>query len=475
MKQSTQGAIALSTELPPAGMSRVRARSTPGGLGEGELGQQLPDIRGRPPGPRSRALAERLAAVECPSVPARRDARARESGQEQTPIVYAQGQGVNVIDVDGNRYVDLVAGFGALLLGHLPESVAAAIDRQRAQLWLALGDVYPSDAKVVLCERLAKLYPQEDARVMLGSSGADAVTAALKTAVLATGRAGVVAFDGGYHGLSYGPLAACGLRPGFREPFAEQLNSHVTFAPYPVGGDGLVETMAVVTRALARGDVGAVLVEPILGRGGCVVPLPGLLPSLRTACDAVGALLVCDEIWTGLGRSGAWLASVEDGVLPDIVCLGKGLGAGLPISACLGRGQAMAAWVAHGGATIHTASHFGAPLQCAAAMATLNALEQARLPQRARTVGQDWIAGLRERVLGRGVSDVRGRGLMVGVELEGGPKRAIAVTRGLLERGWIVLTGGARGDVLTLTPPLDIDERLLDAFTHALADTLDGS
>jgi 4-aminobutyrate aminotransferase/(S)-3-amino-2-methylpropionate transaminase len=468
-------AIASSTDMPPAGMSRAPGEvGAPASLGEAER-QQLPDVLVRPPGPRSRALAARLAEVECPSVPARRDARARESGQEQAPIVYAQAGGVNVVDLDGNRYVDLAAGFGALLLGHVPASVAGAIDQQRARLWLALGDVYPSDAKVLLCERLAKLYPQEGARVMLGSSGADAVTAALKTAVLATGRPGVVAFDGGYHGLSYGPLAACGLRPGFREPFAEQLNGHVMFAPYPGDAADLAETMAIVARALARDDVGAVLVEPILGRGGCVVPPPGLLPSLRTACDAAGALLVCDEIWTGLGRSGAWLASVEDGVLPDLVCLGKGLGAGLAISACLGSGRAMAAWAAHGGATLHTASHFGAPLACAAALATLDALERERLPERARTAGHRWMAGLRAHVVGRGVTSVRGRGLMVGVALEGGPRRAIAVTRGLLERGWIVLTGGARGDVLTLTPPLDIDERLLDAFTHALADTLDGS
>jgi 4-aminobutyrate aminotransferase / (S)-3-amino-2-methylpropionate transaminase / 5-aminovalerate transaminase len=386
--------------------------------------------------------------------------------------VYARAQGANVVDVDGNRYVDLAAGFGALLLGHRPARVSAAIDEQRERLWLALGDVYPSDAKVVLCERLARLYPREGARVMLGSSGADAVTAAMKTAVLATGRAGVVAFEGAYHGLSHGPLAACGLRASFREPFALQLNGRVTFAPYPDAGASLDETMAVVTRALACGDVGAVLVEPILGRGGCVVPPPELLPSLRAACDRADALLVCDEIWTGLGRSGAWLASVDAGVLPDIVCLGKGLGAGLPVSACIGSERAMAAWGAHGGATIHTATHFGAPPACAAAVATLNVLEEAGLPARAGAAGQRWMARLGERATGRGVSSVRGQGLMVGIALEGGSGRAHAVTRGLLGRGWIVLTGGARDDVLTLTPPLDIDEHLLDAFADALADTL---
>jgi 4-aminobutyrate aminotransferase-like enzyme len=433
----------------------------------------LPLISAVPPGPRSRELAARLAAVESPAVDARREDRERQSGEGQGPIVYARGAGANVVDVDGNVYVDLAAGFGALLLGHVPPSVSAAIDEQRHKLWLALGDVYASDAKVILCERLAKLYPEPSARVMLGATGADAVTAALKTAVLATGRPHVLAFEGGYHGLSHGPLAACGLRPRYREPFAGQLNPHVTFAPYPCDDASLGRTMAVVDRALAGGSFGAVLVEPILGRGGCVVPPRAFLPWLRDACHRAGALLISDEIWTGLGRCGAWLAGVEAGVLPDLVCLGKGLGAGLPISACIGSARAMAAWGAHGGATIHTATHFGAPLGCAAAVATLESIELQGLVARARDVGSRFIDRLRDRVAGPGVVDVRGRGLMVGVELEGGsergPRRALAVTRQLLQKGWLVLTGGPDGDVITLTPPLDIDEALLDAFTCALA------
>ncbi|HEY3822362.1 MAG TPA: aspartate aminotransferase family protein [Polyangiaceae bacterium] len=428
--------------------------------------QELPDVRVPPPGPRSRELGGRLAAVESPSVDARRAARERDSGAEQAPIVYASARGVNVVDADGNRYVDFAAGFGALLLGHGRAEVVSAFDEQHRKLGLALGDVYASEAKLALCERLAGLYPVPGARVMLGTSGADAVTAALKTAVLATGRPGVVAFDGGYHGLSYGPLAACGLRASFREPFARQLNAHVTFVPYP--GSSMEASVAVVRGALGRGDVGAVLVEPILGRGGCVVPPPGFLASLRAACDEVGALLVCDEIWTGLGRSGAWLASVDEGVVPDVVCLGKGLGGGVPISACVGSERAMAAWGAHGGTTIHTATHFGTPPACAAALVTLEVLERECLPERARTEGEGWMNRLRERTTGLGVREVRGRGLMVGVTLEGGAARALTTTRRLLAGGWIVLTGGAAGDALTLTPPLDVEGALLDAFTEAL-------
>jgi 4-aminobutyrate aminotransferase-like enzyme len=429
----------------------------------------LPAIRVAPPGPRSRELASRLAGVECPAFDARRTDRERRSGAEQAPIVYDRGEGSNVVDVDGNVYVDLAAGFGALLLGHVPPRVAEAVAAQERRMWLALGDVYSAEAKVLLCERLAKLYPAPGARVMLGATGADAVTAALKTAVLATGRAGVLAFEGGYHGLSHGPLAACGLHATFREPFADQLNAHVTFAPYPDDARSLEVAMAAADRALAGGAIGAVLVEPILGRGGCVVPPAGFLPSLHDACRRAGALLVCDEIWTGLGRSGAWLASVEGGTVPDLICLGKGLGAGLPISACIGSAAAMAGWGAHGGTTLHTATHFGAPVGCAAALATLDAIEAGALASRAREVGERWMTRLRAGVAGAGVVDVRGRGLMVGVALEGGAARALAVSRRLLRAGWIVLTGGAAGDVLTLTPALDVEEALLDAFTEALA------
>jgi 4-aminobutyrate aminotransferase/(S)-3-amino-2-methylpropionate transaminase len=435
-------------------------------------GQLLPDVRVPPPGPISRDLAGRLAAVESPSVDARRRERQHASGADDAPIVYEQARGANVVDVDGNRYVDLAAGFGALLLGHVPPGAVRAIDEQSRRLWLALGDVHASEAKLALCERLAKIYPRAGARVILGSTGADAVTAALKSAVLATGRPGVIAFDGAYHGLSHGPLAVCGLRPSFREPFADQLNVHVAFAPYARDDSSLAVALDAVDRALARGDTGAVLVEPILGRGGCVVPPPTFLRALRVACDRAGALLICDEIWTGLGRSGAWLASVDGGVVPDVLCLGKGLGAGLPISACVGSEASMAAWGAHGGSTIHTATHFGAPLACAAALATLDVLEEQRLPDRAHRVGAGWMDVLRERTSRLGVTEVRGRGLMVGIALDGGASRALGVTRRLLERGWIVLTGGTGGDVLTLTPPLDIDETLLIAFADALAETL---
>lgn len=424
-----------------------------------------PEIVAPPPGPKARALGARLAAVECPAFEARRGARASASGEDQSPIVYARGDGANVWDVDDNRYVDLTAGFGALLLGHGHPAVKAAVAAQNEKLALALGDVYGSDVKAELAERLVAIHPMKGARVLFGLSGADAVTAALKTSALVTGRGGIVAFRGAYHGLSHGPLAACGLNEGFRAPFMSQIGIRTTFAPFPSSDHELDDSMLHVETALVSGTIGAVVVEPLLGRGGCVVPPVAFLPRLRALCDRAGALLIVDEIWTGLGRAGAWLACGESGVVPDLLCLGKGLGGGLPISACIGSKEVMAEWGKHGGTAIHTATHFGFPLACASALATLQVATERDLPVRARYVGARFAAAL-EEALPKGIT-VRGRGLMLGVVLPDGAK-ALAVARRLLGRGYIVLTGGVEGNVLTLTPPLDVDEPLLDGFVGAL-------
>jgi 4-aminobutyrate aminotransferase-like enzyme len=430
-------------------------------------GQEFPSLVVAPPGPRSRALSQRMAAVESPAFDARRQARAARSGEEQGPIVYASGRGSNVVDVDGNRYVDLTAGFGALLLGHAPNEATEAARLAADDLVIALGDVYASEIKVRACEAIAGLLPEPGARVMLGLSGADAVTCALKTTLLATGKPGVVAFEGSYHGLSYGPLSALGFAPAFREPFAPHLGVPVTFAPYPESAAELEGSLSVVRAALATGTIGAVLVEPILGRGGCIVPPAAFLPALRSLADEAGALLVVDEIWTGMGRTGSMLAS--ESVLPDVLCLGKGLGGGLPISACVGRARVMDAWGGHGGTRIHTGTHFGAPPSCAAALATIDTIRARDLPARARAIGDAWRSELAAACGDR--VQVRGSGLMVGVTLADAAT-ALSVSRDLLGRGFIVLTGGVRGNILTLSPPLTIEKALLDAFTTALVDTI---
>lgn len=458
--------VAASTTL-----SRVSSLPPPSlstGSDEASAIVLAPHLVTEVPGPESRALATRLAAAECPAAGARRLAREEASGEPFAPIVYREGRGANVWDVDGNRYVDFVAGFGALSFGHGAPFIARAARAQEERLGLALGDVYGSDVKVEVLEALRALHWDREARVMLGLSGADATTAALKTAALASGKAGVIAFEGAYHGLSHGPLAACGLKESFRAPFAGQTGGFVQFAPFPTDAAALARSLAAVRTLLARGDVGAVLVEPILGRGGVVVPPPDFLPELRTLAHEKGALLVADEIWTGLGRSGAALAS--EAARPDIVCVGKALGGGHAISAAIGSGAAMAAWGAHGGATLHTATHFGAPPACAAALAVLERMRHPGFLEDIERRGLLLRAALLEHLADR-VRDVRGRGLMIGVGLRNGAE-ALAVMQRMLRRGYIVLTGGVQGDVLTLTPPLDVHESAFEPFARALAASL---
>lgn len=417
------------------------------------------------------AWVARLAAVECPAFKSRRQ---RREGAEHShpPIVLTRGDGSYVEDVEGRRYLDLAAGFGSVLLGHGHAALTKAVHAQSQRLIQGLGDVYASDTKLLLLERLAALYPDVGAKVLLTQSGADAVTAALKTALLATGRNGVIAFDGAYHGLGYGPLPACGFAASFREPFAAQLNPHVRFAPYPgVRGATVSASLEMVEAWLAEGDVGALLVEPIAGRGGCVVPPVGFLMQLGELARKHGALLIADEIWTGLGRSGAMLQSVAQSARPDVVCLGKGLGGGVPISACIARDEVMEAW-AQGGQVVHTSTHAGAPLGCAAALAVLDTVEREQLVVRAQQLGQQWQQHLRTALADcAAMREVRGAGLMVGVELDSAASAQRAVA-GLLERGVIAITGGIAGACLTLTPPLTVDEDALMGMAPLLRDAL---
>jgi 4-aminobutyrate aminotransferase/(S)-3-amino-2-methylpropionate transaminase len=440
------------------------------------FGQILPRVVAPLPGARAAALVDALARTECPALTARRARRAEASGASHDPIVWARARGANVEDVDGNIFVDLTAGFGAAAIGHAHPRVVEAVRAQSERLLHALGDVHPSDVKIALLSRLAGLAPFPEARVILGLSGADAVEAALKTAMLSTRRPGVLAFVGGYHGLSYGALAECGYSDAFREPFARQLGQHVTFAPYPAAGDpgSHPRALAAVAAAwdAATVPIGAVLFEPAQGRGGVVFPPRGFLAGLGELARERGALLIADEIFTGLGRCGAAWLSVSEGVVPDLVVTGKALGGGMPVSACIGRRDVMSAWGAPGGEAIHTSTFLGHPLACAAALAALEVMDNEQLAERAVRVGEPFRDRLRTKLMGHAcVRGVRGMGLMLGVELDEGA-RALRLVRKLLERGYLVLPAGRDARVLSLTPPLSIDEELLEGFAVALDEAL---
>jgi len=445
-----------------------------------ELGRLPPHVTVPPPGPGSRRLAAELARVESPNVTYLAD---------DFPVFWDEAKGANVRDVDGNVYVDLTAAFAVAGPGHAHPRIVAAVQAQAARLMHGMGDVHPPAVKVDVLRALAAVAPGGLRRAVLASSGAEAVEAALKTAAIATGKPRVLAFHGGYHGLTYGALAASG-RDDFKAPFAAQLGRIAAFAPYPyvyrsTFGRDPDEVCAATLRQVeelldASADVGAILVEPVQGRGGDVVPPDGFLPGLRRICDERGLLLVLDEIYTGFGRTGRWFACEHWGVAPDLLCVGKGMTGGMPFAACIGTDAAMEAWPRSTGEAIHTSTFLGHPLGCAAALASIAVLRDERLVERSAELGARLLARLREMTADHPrVGEVRGLGMMIGIELvrghesrEPAPELAGRVVVETLRRGVLTLGGGIHGNVLSLSPPFVLTDDQADAALSILGEVL---
>lgn len=428
------------------------------------FGRRLPELRTPPPGPQSRAAAERLGKVESRNLTYLAD---------DWPIFWAAAEGSNVRDVDGNVYLDLTSAFGVAFLGHRPPALEDALREE--PLIHGMGDVHPPSRKVDLLERLAAIAPFDGAKTILANTGSEAVEAALKSASLATGRPGVVAFEGGYHGLTMGSLAVT-ERAHFRGPFADRAYDGVSFLPFPGDDPGAVLARfdERISSGAPNGDpIGAVIVEPVQARGGVRVPPSGFMAELSSLARRAGVLVVADEIYTGLGRCGAWFASELVGLEPDIVCVGKTLGAGLPISACVAPARVMDAWPRSRGEAVHTSTFLGHPLACGAAVRALETIEHEGLAARAADTGARMLEGLRSGLVGRpGVRDVRGLGLLIGVELSradgSGDGLGAVAARKLLSAGVIALPAGDRGEVLELSPPATITKSQIDFALEAI-------
>ena len=433
-----------------------------------DFGQQLPELRTPPPGPRSRASAERLAEVESRNVTYVAD---------DWPVFWADALGSNVRDVDGNVFLDLTSAFGVAFLGHRPPVLEAALREET--LVHGMGDIHPPQRKLELLERLASIAPFDGAKTILANTGSEAVEAALKTASLATGRPGVIAFEGGYHGLTLGSLSAT-EREHFRGPFRAATYAGVSFLPFPSTDDA--DALVRFDRALAGGApngdaIGAVLIEPVQARGGVRLPPSELMAEIGARARAAGALVVADEIFTGLGRCGDWFASPTVGLTPDIVCIGKTLGAGLPISACLAPARVMDAWPTSTGEAVHTSTFLGHPLACGAALRSLETIEREGLASRAAEMGRAWVEALRSAIGDRpSVREIRGLGLLIGIEFQrpdgSGDGLGASVARRLLSRGLIVLPAGDRGEVLELSPAVTITKDQTDFAVEAIADVV---
>jgi 4-aminobutyrate aminotransferase-like enzyme len=402
----------------------------------------LPLLKTRIPGPKSRALARQLSRYESRNI---------TFVSDHWPIFWQRASGANVWDVDGNRYLDLTGAFGVANIGHTNPRVVKAIQAQAGKLLHAMGDVHPNELKLKLARELVALtfgrWNKSEARVVFANSGTEAVEAALKTAAIHTKRPGVIAFEGAYHGLTYGALDTT-WRADFRSHFSKQLGHFTAHVPF-----GRLPEVAKIQ------DFGAVIVEPIQGRGGIVVPPDDFLPKLRQYCDDHGLLLILDEIYTGFCRTGRWFACEHSGVVPDLVCVGKAMAGGLPISACIGRAKVMDSWPESQGEAIHTSTFMGNPLGCAAALASISEMKRLKLDVRSRESG-DWFTTRLARI-----GKVRGKGLMLGLEVE----NAAPIVEKLLQRGVLALPEGSQGEVLGLTPPLVITKRQLGCCLDALS------
>lgn len=448
-----------------------------------EFGQQLPHLRTEVPGAQSQQWVDRLAQVECPAITHRRQKR-RVQGVE-SPIVFARAKGANIEDADGNIFVDLSGAFAVAGVGHAHPKVVEAAQKQAATLIHAMGDLFPSREKVLLSERLADIAPEGLSRSILAIGGSDAVEACLKTALIATGKRRVLSFGGAYHGMSLGALSVSSYRDSFREPFDGLVGASDLRLPYPgqpgspfeSDGQACLDYVDFLLGSDTSGtaSIAALIVEPIQGRGGVILPPQGFLKGLREITKKHGVFLIFDEIYTGLGRTGAYFACEHENVVPDLMAIGKSLAGGAPIGACLATEEAMEGWGRPSGEAIHTSTFLGNPLVASMALAVLDVLRDEDLIARSQTEGAyalDWLT--RELSSFSCVREVRGKGMMLGVELQrpdgtpwgGGGVQAMS---DILKDGVLVAPGGPEGDVISLAPPFNIDRAQLDCGLEAIA------
>ncbi len=370
------------------------------------------------------------------------------------PIALDHGRGVRVWDSDGREYLDFVAGIAVSSLGHAHPAIAAAICGQVQRL-VHTSNLAMHEPGVRLAERLVELLGRP-ARVFFANSGAEANECALKLARKygrATGRTEVVACTGSFHGRTLGALSITG-NAAKREPF-QPLPGPVTFVSY---GD------IAALRAATTERTAAVFVEPTLGEGGVIPPPSGFLAQVRQACDESGALMVVDEVQSGIGRTGSWFASTEEGVRPDVLTLAKGLGGGMPIGACLGLGAAGNLFAPGD----HGSTFGGNPVSCAAALAVLDTIAHEHLLDQVKRVGAH-LADALESLTSPLVTGARGTGLWRAVQLAGA--HAAAVETAARERG--LLVNAVKPDVLRLAPPLILTEDDVDAAVPRLRAALD--
>ncbi|HLK44678.1 MAG TPA: 4-aminobutyrate--2-oxoglutarate transaminase [Acidimicrobiales bacterium] len=388
------------------------------------------------------------------------------------PVYIERAEGAILVDVDGNHLIDLGAGIAVTSVGHAVDEVVAAVSDQVARFAHTCFMVTPYDAYVEVCETLNRLTPGDhDKRSALFNSGAEAVENAVKIARRATGRQAVVVVEHAYHGRTNLTMALTAKNMPYKDrfgPFAPEVYRVPTSYPFRDGLDGpaaAARAIAAIETSVGAANVAALLIEPIQGEGGFVVPADGFLPALSAWCTDSGALLVADEIQTGFCRTGSWFACDHESVVPDLVATAKGIAAGLPLAGVTGRTELMDA-VHEGGLG---GTYGGNPVACAAALAAIGVMERDDLSAKARAI--ESFVRPRLEALQRAcprIGDVRGRGAMLAIEFvvpgttTPDPAAVKAVVASCHAEGVVVITCGTYGNVVRLLPSLTIAEPLLD-------------
>ncbi len=422
--------------------------------------RDYPRIVVPPPGPRARAIVARDAEW------------ASTCYIKEYPLAVARGQGVMVEDVDGNRFLDFMAGIAVSSTGYGHPKVVAAVKEAADRFLHICGSDFYYESMAVLCERLAKVAPgSSKKRVFLTNSGTEAVEAAIKLARHATRRTAIIAFRGAFHGRTTGAVTLTSSKARQHAGFGPLLPDvhHVPFAyryrcqfcsDEAACNRGCVDVIEkeLFTRHLDPHDVAAIFFEPIQGEGGYIVPPPGYLPALRELCDRHGILLVADEVQSGVGRTGKMFACEHEGVEPDILLTAKGLGSGMPIGAMISK-ESVTTWQTGS----HGSTFGGNPVCCAAALATLDLVEGGLMANAARMGDRLMTRVSRLMEKHQCIGDVRGRGLMVGVEFvkdrttrEPAPELVHDLVQRAFRQGLLLL--GAGRSTLRLAPPLVVDE-----------------
>jgi 4-aminobutyrate aminotransferase len=428
-----------------------------------------PRILTPPPGPKARAIIDRDAAWTSPSY------------IKEYPLVIGGGRGAMVEDVDGNRYIDYMAGIAVSATGYNHPKVVAAVKDQAEKFLHICGTDFYFDGFARLAERLATLAPgQSRKRVFLTNSGTEAIEGAIKLARFHSRRPALIAFQGSFHGRTYGAMSLTSSKVKQHRHFGPLLPEvyHVPYAnPYRAGGDQAAVDLSLnalkelFTRQVSPDDVAAIFVEPIQGEGGYVIPPTGFLQALRDLCDHHGMLLVADEVQSGVGRTGRMWACDWEGVEPDILATAKGLGSGMPIGAFIARESVMT-WEAGS----HGSTFGGNPVSCAAAIATLEIVEQS-LPH-VREMGERMLAHARRlQQKYAAIGDVRGRGLMLGIEFvkdratrEPLPDIIDRISERAFRKGLLLL--GCGQSTFRLAPPLVLDQYDVDTGMGILEECL---